>query len=130
MKLSDTEWEVMKVLWSDKKKSFTQGEVVSGIRKRGINWASNTIHTLLARLEKKKAVRVDKRSVPFHYSAQVSREHCCAEAVSHFLDKAFSGSASDLLNSLINVGRVSKDELIKLAKRFQQNEDYNKEKGK
>lgn len=50
-KISDAEWEVMKVIW--KKAPITSNEIVRELKPL-MNWQDSTIYTLISRLVNKK----------------------------------------------------------------------------
>ena len=110
--LSDSEWEVMNVLWGAE--SMTFAEIVSLLRAGGINWAGNTVQTFLTRLAKKGAVRVDKGGLPYRYAAAAPREQYELEAVEALKKRVFRGSGLRMVSSLLSGERLSGEELAKL----------------
>ncbi len=110
--LNDSEWEIMHVLW--RAEQLTLGEIRASLAAEGIAWTSNTIQTLLVRLEKKGAVQIDKDASHHRYSALISREDCEATALEHLLRKAFRGAAEQRLASFVRQKHVTQDELDRL----------------
>lgn len=112
MHLNDSEWEIMDILWRQKDISFK--EIRDLILKKGINWAPNTIHTLLSRLEKKSVVQIRKDHTPHLYNALLSRKECETDAITHFIEKVFDGSAETMLASLVKSKKIKREDLLKL----------------
>lgn len=57
-RISESEWEVMKVLWESS--PLTANDIVEVLSKRA-SWQRETIRTLINRLVQKKAVRFEKK---------------------------------------------------------------------
>lgn len=62
--------------------------------------AQTTILTLLARLEKKGFLRIEKQGRSSVYTPLVSEEEYCAAQSRRFLDSVFKGSVSAFANAL------------------------------
>ena len=84
----------MKVLWA--KSPRTAAEVVHALAKPE-DWHPNTIKTLLVRLQRKKAVKIDKSKSPQQFFAAVSEKEAVFAATEAFLNKVFDGQAKPLL---------------------------------
>lgn len=117
--LSDSEWEVMNVLWGAE--SMTLAEIVTQLRAEGMSWAGNTVQTFLTRLAKKGAVRVDKGGLPYRYAAAAPRGEYEKEALEAFKRTVFRGSASRMVSAFVEGERLSGEELAKLRKYIEDN---------
>jgi BlaI family transcriptional regulator, penicillinase repressor len=90
-RISDAEWEVMKVIWRQAPCSAqTIIDALSGSK----NWHAQTIKTLLTRLGRKGAIRFKKEGRAYVYSPSVSEAECRATAAAAFLDRVFDGALS------------------------------------
>ncbi len=70
-KISDAEWQVMKVLW--KESPLNASQVINELQNY-TTWSPKTIHTLLGRLADKGALNVDKSTTPYaYYPSGISR---------------------------------------------------------
>ena len=114
LSLSDSEWAVMRVLWTQD--APTLGQIRAKLTADGIVWASNTILTFLARLEKKGAVQADKSSFPGRYRAVVRLEDCQKRAFAQMREKVFGGSAVRMLSCFIEQENLTREELEELRK--------------
>lgn len=110
--LSDSEWEVMNVLWGAE--SLTLAETVARLRSAGISWAGNTVQTFLTRLEKKGAVIILRDGLPYRYAAAAPREEYEREAVEALKKRVFRGSGLRMVSSFLSGERLSEEELAKL----------------
>jgi BlaI family penicillinase repressor len=89
-KISDTEWEIMRVVWS--KHPITAAEVIESLVAEDPSWHPKTARTLLARLVKKKALDYEPRGRSYVYEPRL-READCVEAASRsFLERVFGGA--------------------------------------
>src|SRR5262245_13958165 len=70
--ISETELEVIKVLWEEG--PATVRDVNAVLRRQGRRWAYTTVLTLLQRLETKGYARSDKSGLAHVFTAAVSRD--------------------------------------------------------
>lgn len=112
-KISDSEWEIMKVLW--RKSPLTSSEIIE-ILKEYISWNPKTIHTLISRLVKKDAIEV-KKNTPFYlYYPKVSEEECRKTETKSFVKKVYNGSIHLLISNFIKNEKLSDEEIKELRK--------------
>ncbi|MBK1809882.1 BlaI/MecI/CopY family transcriptional regulator [Clostridium sp. YIM B02505] len=112
-KISDSEWEVMEVIWS--KKLCTSSEIVDALKDNS-EWSPKTIHTLITRLVKKGAVDVDKTSTTYKYSPLISEKDLKSQETKTFVQKIYGGSLKLLLSNFIREEELSVDEIHELRK--------------
>ncbi len=112
MRLTDSEWKVLEVLWD--KPSQTLGQILENLKEQTA-WSRNTVHTYLTRMTAKDLVRHDNSS-PKKYSANISRETAANSERKGLMDRFYKGSASNLVASFVKDGELSKDEIEKLKK--------------
>ena len=110
-KISDSEWEVMKVLW--KKSPLTSSEII-GILKEYSSWNPKSIHTLISRLVDKDAIRVKKDESFYLYSPNVSEEECRRVETKSFIKKVYDGSIHLLISSFVKDEKLSGKEIEEL----------------
>ena len=111
-RISDAEWEVMKVIWA--RGSATSPEVVDALADR--NWSPRTVKTLLSRLLAKGALTHEVRGKAYLYRAAVRMEDCVRRESQSFLDRVFGGSPVPLLAHFVKNARLSPDEVEELKK--------------
>lgn len=113
-KISDAEWEVMKVLW--KQAPCSAQSVIDAVAGPQ-SWSAATVKTLLNRLVRKGAVRYEKNGRAYVYSAAITEvEGRHTETVS-FLDRVFDGALSPLLAHFTQRGeKLTPDDIAALEK--------------
>ena len=110
-KISDAEWEVMKVIWD--KAPITANEVVEEISEQN-DWNHRTTRTLLNRLVKKGAVKFQAEGKRYLFSPKISKEECIKCESQSFLNRVFDGEASPLLAHFVKHRILSKSEMEEL----------------
>lgn len=117
--ISDTEWQVMKILWANE--PLTANEVIQKIE--GLtSWKPKTVKTLLGRLVKKNAIAFDKDGRAYVYYPLVAEEDCVKAESRSFLDKVFSGSLNVMFANFLEEKQLSKEEIAELKHILEQKE--------
>lgn len=114
-KITDSELEVMKVLWE-----AGQPLTITDIRqtlqeKKG--WESTTIKTLVQRLCNKGAVLQEKKKV-FLYTPAVSESAYNQWATGNLIQKLYRGSARNLVAALVHSDSLTKEDVEELRDFF------------
>jgi len=112
MKLSDSEWTVMNVVWESS--SVSARDVLECVGAE-TDWAYTTVKTILDRLVEKGALRVHKRANTSFYEPLITRMRAQRFALHSLLDKAFDGAFGSLLQHLVAEERLSKKDRTILA---------------
>jgi BlaI family transcriptional regulator, penicillinase repressor len=110
-KISDAEWEVMKVIWN--KAPMTANEVVDCLSKR-TDWNHRTIRTLLNRLVDKGAVKFQTQGQHYLFSPSISKDQCVKQESEGFIQRVFDGAASPLLAHFVKHRILSSSEIKEL----------------
>jgi BlaI family penicillinase repressor len=113
-KISDTEWEVMRVIWD--RHPIAARDVIKHLAAGDPSWHPKTVRTLLARLARKKALRYDAVDRAYLYWPLVAEEQCVATASESFLERVFGGSLKPMLAHFVGEGRLTEKELDELRK--------------
>lgn len=108
--ISESEWEVMKVLWEKSPQTLMQ--ITEQLKNK--NWSTTTIQTYLSRLVKKGALETKQQGKGFLYSPTIPEQKCKIEESKSFLSRVFNGSISSMVTSFIHSDSISEDELAKL----------------
>ena len=109
MKLFDSEWKVMEVLWQAG--DLTAKEI--SLRLAGqIGWNKNTTYTVLKKCIDKGAI--ERREPNFVCHAAITKAQAQKEEADSLLDKVFGGSAELLFASILSDRKLSKEELSRL----------------
>jgi BlaI family penicillinase repressor len=114
-KISDSELEVMRVLWS-----LNQPMTLAEIRKNlapNCEWEDSTIKTLLHRLHHKGVLKQEKKDV-YYYVPLVSKDQYEEYTTQTLINKLYQGSAKNLVLSLVSGNKLSPDDITELQKMF------------
>lgn len=110
-KISDAEWEVMKIIWSNPK--TTSGYIIENLKDKE-QWKPATIKSLISRLLNKKAIDFDKNGKEYLYYALISEEECAKEESNSFLNKVFNGSVNSMLLNFVKSQKLSENDIEEL----------------
>ena len=111
IKLFDSEFKVMEVLW---KEGDLPAKQVADILGEQIGWNKNTSYTVIKKCVGKGAIlRIEPH---FICRALISKEEAQAFEVDELVNKMFEGSEGLLFASLMERGKITNDVLDKLKK--------------
>ena len=110
MKLTESEWAVLDVLWRAEHCSLKE---IADALSPTLGWSKKTVFTYLTRMEGKGLVAID-RSLPQPYSAAVSREDCASQERRNLLTTVYGGAAGDLIAAFLKESRISPREVERL----------------
>jgi BlaI family penicillinase repressor len=112
-KISDAEWEVMKVVWE--KPSLTASQIVEQLATQK-EWSHRTIRTLLARLVKKGALACKVEGKRHLYEPKIKKADIINHESQSFLNRVFDGVAAPLLAHFVKTAKMSPEEIQQLRK--------------
>lgn len=110
-KISDSEAEIMKVVWE-------YGEPVNYSHIRAVltqqrGWESPTVNTLVNRLVKKGILIQEKREV-YYYTPAIAEEEYTKAKTESFIQKVYGGNIKGLMSALLAYGDVTQEDLEEL----------------
>jgi BlaI family penicillinase repressor len=111
-RISETEWEVMKVVWA--KAPCSAGDVIRALTRADATWHPKTIKTFLSRLARKGALGFRKEGRAYFYRPLVTENECVAAASESFLDRVFGGSLKPMLAHFVDRKKLSAAEIREL----------------
>ena len=114
-KITDSELEVMELLW--RAKDALPVTVIREQLQELKGWEPATIKTLISRLVSKGAVRQEKRNV-YYYSPVITEKEYSSWATKDLITRIYNGKARDLIASLVNSDGLSQDDLAELREMF------------
>lgn len=109
MKLFDSEWKVMEVLWQQNDQT---AKAVSLHLAQSAGWNKNTTYTVIKKCIDKGAI--ERREPNFVCHAAITKRQVQKEEADSLVDKVFGGSAELLFASILSDRSLSKDELARL----------------
>lgn len=119
-RISETEWEVMKVLWS--RHPLSAQNIIDTLAAQD-DWHPKTVKTLLNRLVKKRALGFKKEGRAYFYRPLVAEADCVAAESESFLDRVFGGSLKPMLAHFADTRRLSSTEIAELKRLLKKSED-------
>lgn len=114
-KISDSELEVMRVLW-EAGDALPITDIRQTLRERR-GWEATTVKTLVQRLVGKGVLEQEKRKV-FYYRPLVTESEYSDWAVSGMVQRLFRGSAKALVATLVKSDGLSEADLAELREFF------------
>ncbi len=114
-KISDSELEVMRVLW-EAGDALPITEIRRSLQSSK-GWEATTIKTLVQRLCAKGVLAQEKRNV-FYYSPLVSEQEYNDWATGDLIRKLYRGSAKELVAALVRSDGLSKSDVDELRAMF------------
>jgi BlaI family penicillinase repressor len=127
VQISDSEWDVMEVIWEAD--AWTAADV---IRRLGAthDWNHSTIRTLLARLVEKGALGYEVDGPRYIYRAALSRRQCVRQEGRSFVDKVFRGDVGALLMHFAQDAALEPDQIDELRSLLDEKQPRRRRKGK
>jgi BlaI family penicillinase repressor len=112
-RISDAEWEVMKVIWM--KSPCSALDVVSALAPSRA-WSVGTIKTFLNRLHSKGALRFEKVGKSYLYYPAVAEDRLRAAETESFVDRVFDGAFSPMVAHFARSRKLSDRDLDELER--------------
>ncbi|GED17687.1 BlaI/MecI/CopY family transcriptional regulator [Aneurinibacillus migulanus] len=113
-KISEAEWEVMKILWS--KSPQTANEVIDALEGQK-EWKPKTVRTLISRLLQKKVISYHQEtSKTYLYYPLVSQDDYLQAETQSFLKRLYGGALKPLLVNFLQEQKLSSEEINELKR--------------
>ena len=110
-KISEAEWEVMKLLW--KTTPLTSEKIIDSLSGK-MNWSTQTIKTFITRLVKKEVIGFEKSGRIYNYYPLISENECIKSENDSFLQKVYDGALGILFTKFLEEENLSTDEIEEL----------------
>lgn len=110
--ITESEYTVMKILWRADK-ALSLGEIMAQL---DVEWARNTVGTLLVRLNEKGVIRSERCGKSNLYYAVLNEKDYSMRETQSFLTKLYEGSIGNLVAALYESKRLSDAEIEELKK--------------
>ena len=114
-KISDSELEVMKVLW--RAGDALPVTVIREALQKSRGWEDTTVKTLVNRLVSKGVILQEKRNV-FYYSPLISEAEYNSWATGDLIQRLYNGSARDLVAALVQSNGLTQADVEELSRMF------------
>ena len=110
-RISESEWEVMKICWS---RSPVSAQQIIDALAPGNAWHPKTVKTLVNRLVNKGALGFTKEGRAYLYHPLVAESDCISAETKSFLDRVFGGSLKPMLAHFVESHALSREEIADL----------------
>lgn len=110
-RISDAEWEVMKIIWNNP--NCTSGQVLEALKGKK-DWNPKTVRTLIKRLVDKQILGYEPFGREYKYYPLVKEEECVKQESHSFLNRVYRGSLKTMLLNFIDEESLSKEDIEEL----------------
>lgn len=111
-RISETEWEVMKVVWAQA--PCSAGQIIDTLTRADPTWNPRTVKAFLNRLVRKKVLGFRKEGRAYLYRPMVREGECVDAASESFLSRVFGGSLKPMLAHFVERKKLSASEVREL----------------
>ena len=109
--ISESEWEIMNVLWD--KAPQTANDIIVSLQE-STHWKPKTIRTLLDRLVQKDVVGVNKNLRVYTFYPLYTQEECQRAETESFINRIYGGTLKSMLVQFIQEDTLSDDDVNEL----------------
>jgi BlaI family penicillinase repressor len=109
--ISEAEYEVMEIIWEHN--PISTNEITDKMSKLG-NRSDRTIHTLIARLDKKGAIAHTQKGREYIYIPTVKKEDYISCESKSFLKKFYNGAVNKMVMNFIENDMLSPSDIQEL----------------
>ena len=113
--ISDSELEVMKVIWN-KNRPVTSLDIVEAFENKG--WKKTTIGTFLTRLVEKGALSAEKQGKLYYYTPLISQKNYRMSQTKNLISNLYGGSIKDFAVSLFEEQSIYEEDIKELKSIF------------
>jgi BlaI family transcriptional regulator, penicillinase repressor len=113
-RISESEWEVMKVVWAQA--PCVASEIIAALASNDRSWHPKTVKTLLNRLVRKRALGFKKEGRAYLYRPLVKQRDCVDAVSESFLERVFGGSLKPMLAHFVERRKLTADEILELKR--------------
>ena len=119
-KISDAEFEVMRILWREKKAvSFSDIRIELSDK---MGWEKSTIATLIRRLQKKGAISIQDKEMHY-YMPNITKEDYTMIKKKSLIDKLYDGSTKNFVAALCQNGELTEADIDELKMYFRMGDE-------
>lgn len=116
-KITDSEWEIMRVVWTLNK--VTSKQIIDVLQEKK-DWKPATTKTFLGRLVKKRMLNTEADGKRYLYSAAVNEEKTIRNVTNSFFHQICSKEVGKTIAGMISEAVLSFDDITLLEKALEQ----------
>ena len=111
LKITDAEWEIMRVVWAQGK--ATSRGIIQVLEDK-MNWKASTIKTLISRLVEKGALDTEQEGRKYIYSAKLTEEASLDDSISDMLARICNKKAGEVIGDMLTNAPLSQSDIEEL----------------
>lgn len=119
-KISDAEWEVMKVLWVSS--PMTANDVIQ-VLEANKDWNPKTVRTLITRLVEKNALGYTQQGRIYSYYPLVNEDECMRYETQSFIRRIYGGSLKPMLVNFLRDEKLTQEDIDELKSILEKRKD-------
>ncbi|MBD1223623.1 CopY/TcrY family copper transport repressor [Virgibacillus halodenitrificans] len=112
-KITDSEWEVMRVVWAQDK--VTSKQIIEVLQQKK-DWKPATTKTFIGRLVKKGMLHTETEGKKYIYSANINESEFIKSTLDEYFDKICSKDVGNTIVGLISKATLSFNDIEKMEK--------------
>ena len=110
-KISNAEWEVMKIIWTNS--DISSINIIKELKDKS-EWKPATVKSLINRLLNKNAIGFNKLGYEYLYFPLVSEDECIKSESKSFVNRVFNGSIKSMLLTFVDSEEISETDIREL----------------
>lgn len=119
-KISEAEWEIMKVLWA--RAPLSAAEIIEALE-GSRDWSPKTVRTLIKRLNEKGAIGFNQTGRIYLYYPLVQEEECVQSETKSFLKRIYGGTLRPMLVNFLQDEKLSREDIDELKRILDERKD-------
>lgn len=120
-KITDSEWEVMRVVWANEK--ITSKEIIDVLQQK-MDWGTATIKTFIGRLVKKGMIETEKQGNKFIYSPKIKETDFIRSTLDDTFNNICNKDVGNTIVGLIEKSILSFDDIKNIEKVLEMKKEH------
>ncbi len=120
-KITDSEWEVMRVVWANEK--ITSKEIIDVLQQK-MDWGTATIKTFIGRLVKKGMIETEKHGNKFIYSPKIKETDLIRSTLDDTFNNICNKDVGNTIVGLIEKSILSFDDIKNIEKVLEMKKEH------
>lgn len=117
LKISDSEWEILRVIWTQEQATAQQ---ISDVLSSSKGWKPATVKTLLGRLVKKEAVWTEQAGKKFIYHPKVTETDTVRSATENLFSHICAKQIGHTIGELIQQAELTQEDIDLIREQLDQ----------
>ena len=118
--ISDAEWQVMQIVWE--KAPVPASDIVERLQRKK-HWHARTTRTLIDRLVRKRALRIEREGKRYLFWPRISKEECLQKESTSLLERVFGEEPGAMLIHLVKQATFTPGEIQELQRILEEKQE-------